>query len=75
VYQVELVWSQPCGNLRQLRGEVFALVGRTAESATYVHPLSVADDMVVYDICTGMLDGHSPFKSHGHLIRLTVRRR
>ena len=75
VYQVTLRWLQPGGHLRRLRGDVFALIGSIAESATYVQQRVTTDDVVIYDVCTGMLAGDSPFRPHGHLMRLTVQRR
>lgn len=75
VYQVTLAWSHADGNLRQFRGEIFALIGSVAESKTYIHQRLATEDMVVYDVVTGMLDCDSPFRPYGHLMRLTAQRR
>jgi hypothetical protein len=73
VYQVTLRWTRPEGNLRRLRADMFALIGEIAESVTYVHE-RVMDAVVCFDVCTGLLDGDTPFRPHGHLLRLTVDR-
>ena len=64
-----MVWF---GRLRQLRGAVFALVGSIAETATYIQQQVMTKGVVVYDVCTGMLDGYSPFRPNSHLMRLIV---
>jgi hypothetical protein len=72
IYEVHLQWKRTDGRLRDLRADIFALIGSVAESATYVHQ-RVADDHITYDVTTGTLDADSPFQGHGHLLRLSVR--
>jgi hypothetical protein len=71
IYEVRLDWHRVGGRLRELRADIFALVGAVAESQTYVRQ-RVGEDAVTYDVTTGTLDVDSPFEGHGHLLRLQV---
>jgi|GEM_PF-1224636 len=71
IYTVRLEWLRPEGNITRLRADVFALVGTIAEGATYVHQ-QVTNDGMMYKVITGLLDDQTPFRGHGHLVRLLV---
>jgi hypothetical protein len=47
----------------------FQIVGSFAETATSVR---VRDESRTFEIVTGVLDGDSPFKSHGHMVRIEL---
>jgi hypothetical protein len=46
---------------------VFCILGSFAETAT-----SVRQRGLVYEVVTGVLDPDTPFKTHGHLVRLEL---
>lgn len=71
VYDVTLEWSHQDANLARLRADIFSLVGAIAEGATYVHQ-QVTDDQITYAVVTGLLDGETHFRGHGHLVRFRV---
>jgi hypothetical protein len=71
VYIVELEWTAPDEPFRELRADVFALVGTFAESSTHVRQRTDAG-AVEYDVTTGMLEDETPFHTHGHLVRLRI---
>lgn len=71
VYILTLEWSHPEPRLRQLRADVFALIGVIAEASTFVHQ-HLTDEAIEFHLTTGMLDGDSPFKAHGHLLQLRI---
>jgi hypothetical protein len=72
VYRVALTWSPRSASLRQLRSDVFALIGSIGEAVTFVHQ-RVLEDSVCYDVATGMLHGDSAFAAHGHLLEFQIR--
>ena len=56
-----------------LQAEVLKLVGLVVEGATFVEiEERHADDSLVVDVVTGMLDDQTPFKAHGHTLRFRV---
>jgi hypothetical protein len=56
-----------------LQADALRLVGLIIEGATFVELEERGfDDTVVIDIVTGMLDDQTPFKAHGHTLRLRV---
>jgi len=71
VFAVSLEWARPGGTWRELRTDVFALLGRIVESTTFVRQ-RVTEDMVEFWCATGMLSGDTSFASHGHLILLLI---
>lgn len=71
VFSVAVEWTRDTPRLGLLRADVFALLGAIAESVTAIHQ-HVAADGIHYDVVTGMLDGDTPFRPHGHLLRLVV---
>ncbi len=70
VYTVNLDW-QGAGGSRELRADVFALIGQVAEATTHVRQ-AVAGGRIEFRAATGMLAGDSPFAGHGHLIALRI---
>jgi hypothetical protein len=71
VYIVELEWAAPDAPRPELRADVFALVGTFAESSTHVRQRTGVE-AVEYDVTTGMLEDETPFRTHGHLVRLRI---
>jgi hypothetical protein len=70
VYVVGLSWSGD-DTPNAIRRAAWDLVARIAELSTYVRERRI-DGGVEFDVTTGMLDGDSDFRSHGHLLRLRV---
>jgi hypothetical protein len=70
VLDVTLDW-QPGDDSPPLRNRVFEVIGSFAESSTHVEQRA-ADGTVEYDVVTGMLDGQTPFLTHGHLVRFRI---
>jgi hypothetical protein len=64
-----VVRLRPSSLLRpsEARAAVFSVVGAFAESATPVRERGNR-----FEIVTGMLDPDTPFKTHGHLVRLEL---
>lgn len=71
VYVVVLEWNHSGPSLRLLRADAYALIGVVAEGATFIHERKI-DKAIEYHVTTGLLDGDTPFKGHGHLLRLRV---
>jgi len=77
-YVLDLVWKGPQGAVRDARAAVFALIGRFAESATYVRQRRVNRDQVgevvdlVFEVGTGELDPDTAFAPHGHVLPIAV---
>ncbi len=69
VVRVHVEWTAPSGNLRDLRAEVFALLGSIAEGATYVEQ-RMDGDAVIYDVATGQHEDE--MRAHGHVVSLRV---
>lgn len=71
VYVVSLDWRPSSASLRQLRADIFALIGDVAESVSVVHQ-RVERETVHYHVVTGMLAADTPFRPHGHLVEFRV---
>jgi hypothetical protein len=71
VFEVVLEWSRREPSLRLLRADVHTMIGSIAEGATFVRQV-IAGNVVEYHAATGLLDGDTPFRGHGHLLRLRV---
>ena len=57
-----------------LQSEVLRLLGLVIEGSTYIELAAwSSDDTLVVDVVTGMLDDQTPFKEHGHTIRVRAR--
>jgi hypothetical protein len=66
VFVVRIGWpGQP--RPADARAAVYRVVGAFAESAT-----SVRERKLSFEIVTGMLDQDTPFKSHGHMVRIEL---
>jgi hypothetical protein len=65
VFHVRLGAADPRSG--EAHAAVFAVLGAFAETAT-----SVRQRGPVYEIVTGVLDPDTPFKTHGHLVRLEL---
>jgi hypothetical protein len=70
-YVVHVAWTGERASRRSLRAEAFALIGAIAESSTHVREQRDGDSLV-YEIVTGMLDGDSGWRGHGHVLRLRI---
>src|SRR5947209_3029973 len=68
-----LTWSRPDGSAGELRADVFAFLGHIAEPSTFVQE-HVDGDEVLFDVATGITEGQSRFRGHGHLVQLRIRR-
>jgi hypothetical protein len=66
VFAVQIAWPVTSRS-DEARAAVFSVVGGFAESATSVRQRGLS-----FEIATGMLDPDTPFKSHGHLVRLEL---
>lgn len=71
VYRVTLDWAHPEPRLHRLRADAIALIGLVAEGATFIQQ-RIAAEAIEYHVTTGLLDGDTPFKGHGHLLRLRI---
>jgi hypothetical protein len=70
-FVVDLEWTGPAPSRREQRAAIFTLVGAIAESATAVHEEG-CEDGATFRVVTGLLEGDSPFASHGHTLSLRV---
>jgi hypothetical protein len=70
VYEVSLTWLRDRHPLGQLRADVFALIGRIAETSTFVGQV-IGETSIDYQISTGMA-ADARFAGHGHLVRFQV---
>jgi hypothetical protein len=71
VFEIELHWTDPVPTLRNLRAEVFTLIGRFAEGSTYIRQVTV-EGMLEFHVTTGLVGSDTSFTPHGHLIRIIV---
>jgi hypothetical protein len=77
-YALDLEWQGPQGAVRDARAAVFALIGRFAESATYVRQRRVKRDQegevvdLLFEVGTGELDADTVFAPHGHVLLIGV---
>lgn len=71
IYTVKIEWKGAPTRIGRVRADAYALIGSFAESDSHVRQRRGADT-VVYDVTTGVLDGDSSFRGHGHLVRLMV---
>jgi hypothetical protein len=75
-YAVDLRWTGDAVGVGRIRAAIFSLLGGIAESSSYIRQRraeSVESSRVVlaFEVVTGTVD-ESPFKPHGHTLRLTV---
>lgn len=71
IYEVKLRWEPTDATAGDLRSEIFSVIGAFAESTTQVEQ-KVVDDEIHFEVATGMPDEETPFKTHGHLVRLRI---
>lgn len=71
MYQVTLDWRRRNANYARLRADIFSIVGAIAEGVTYVHQ-QVTADSISYEVVTGLLDGDTQWRGHGHLVHFRV---
>jgi hypothetical protein len=71
VFTVTLEWARRDGTLQELRRDAFVLVGTVAKQVTHVAQY-VRIDRIEFDVVTGVLEGESRFRRHGHMLRLQV---
>jgi hypothetical protein len=71
LYRLTVDWAGQPATLSQLRADAYALIGAIAEGATNIHQQVLASG-VNYEVVTGLLEEQTPFRSHGHLLRLHV---
>jgi hypothetical protein len=74
-FELQLTWPSAAGTIRALIAAAYAVLGSIAESATYVRQRGGGgDEVVVFEVVTGMLAPDTRFAPHGHTLRLRVRR-
>jgi hypothetical protein len=76
-YDVELAWEGEEAGVGLIRASVFGLLGAIAEPASYIRQRRTAvgggsAEKVTFEVVTGIVD-ETPFKPHGHVLRLNVR--
>jgi hypothetical protein len=76
-YEVELAWTGDEGGVGVIRASIFGLLGAIAEPASYIRQRRTdanggPSGELSFDVVTGIVD-ETPFKPHGHSLRLVVR--
>lgn len=71
IYEVKLRWEPTDATAGDLRSEIFSVIGTFAEATTQVEQ-RIVDDEIHFEVATGMPDEETPFKTHGHLVRLRI---
>ena len=71
-FELDLRWTGETGGTGEVRAAVFALVGSFAEVSTYVRQRDRDDDLLAFEVVTGMVAGESRFAPHGHTLRIRV---
>jgi expansin (peptidoglycan-binding protein) len=71
VFTVDLEWTGTTASLRDLRADVFALIGRLAEGNTFVRQ-KIVEGGLEYHVATGEIGDDSSFGEHGHLMQMYV---
>jgi len=71
VYVVGLQWAGARTEPHAMRRDVWTLLARIAEPSSHVREHTV-DGVVRFDVTTGVLDGDSPFRAHGHMLSLRI---
>jgi hypothetical protein len=78
-FDVQLKWTGGSNQVGEIRAAVFGLVGSFAEPWTYVRQLPHGsgegpNDVLSFDVVTGILDDQSRFEPHGHTLTIGVSR-
>jgi hypothetical protein len=75
-YEVQLRWTGEQAGIGLIRASIFSLLGGIAEPSSYIRqrrtesaPGSPAT--LIFEVVTGIVD-ETPFKPHGHTLRLSV---
>jgi hypothetical protein len=71
LFTVTLEWTPAEATKVGPREDVYAVLGSFAEFSTHVRQ-RVGDGAVEFDVTTGMLADETPFRTHGHLVRLRI---
>jgi hypothetical protein len=75
-FDIELRWTGGKQGIAALRAAVFSLVGGFAETYTHVRQRRASadggDELVTFDVVTGILGEGTSFAPHGHTIRVSV---
>jgi hypothetical protein len=71
-FELDLRWTGETGRIGEVRAAVFALVGSFAEVSTYVRQRDRDDDVLSFELVTGMVAGETRFAPHGHAVRIRV---
>ena len=71
IFEVDLVWTKDSASIRELRSDLFALVGAFSESTTFVRQV-VAEGGLEFHIATGEVGRDTAFTDHGHVIQIYV---
>jgi hypothetical protein len=76
VYEVQLGWTEPQAGVGAIRSSIFGLLGGIAESSSYIrqrrrNAANGSPTTLTFEVVTGIVD-ETPFKPHGHTLRLSV---
>ena len=76
-YEVELDWAGEEAGVGAIRASIFGLLGAIAEPASYIRQRRTetsdgSAEQLTFEVVTGIVDD-TPFKPHGHVLRLNVR--
>jgi hypothetical protein len=75
-YEVRLAWTGDEPGVGVIRAAIFSLLGGIAEPASYIRQRPAqasngSDETLTFEVVTGIVD-ETPFKPHGHTLRLQV---
>lgn len=71
IFDIDLKWTRQRASVRQLRSDLFALIGEFAEVTTFIRQV-VAEGGIEFHVTTGFVAGDTSFADHGHVVRLYV---
>ena len=76
MFEVELDWTGDEPGVGVIRAAIYGLLGGIAEGSSYVRQRRTATsegsgETLTFEVVTGIVD-ETPFKPHGHTLRLTV---
>ena len=75
-YEVQLRWTREETGVGVIRASIFSLLGEIAEPTSYIRqrradPTPGSAARLSFEVVTGIVD-ETPFKPHGHTLRLEV---
>lgn len=75
-YEVQLGWTGEKAGIGVIRASIFGLLGSIAEPSSYIGQRRTdtrngSNALLTFDVVTGIVD-ETPFKPHGHTLRLSV---